>query len=83
MSIRKSKMATAIPILLNSAKHGNLIDVPKTLQKLHSQKLRTVIGQQYHLECCFSARTAQTIKHNTDGKPFKQQISSYGEHSFD
>ena len=46
MSIRKSKMATAILILLNPAKRGKLIDVIKTPQKLRSQKLRTVIGQK-------------------------------------
>ena len=46
MSIRKSKMVTAILILLNLAKRGNLIDVLRTPQKLPGQRLHTVIGQK-------------------------------------
>ena len=49
MSIRKCKMATAILILLNSAKRETFIDVLITPQQLDSQKLRTVIGQKNQL----------------------------------
>ena len=53
MSVRKCKMATAILILLNSAKRETLIDVLITPQKLYSQKLRTVIGKKQHLSGTF------------------------------
>ena len=43
MSIRKSKMATEILILLYLVERGNSIDVFENPQQLHSQKLRTVI----------------------------------------
>ena len=61
-SIRKVKMATAILILLYSAKRGNLIDVLKMPQKLHSQMLRTVIGQKQHLEWYLLTHPARTIE---------------------
>ena len=46
MSIRKVKMATAILILLKAAKRGHLNDMLKKPLNLHSQKLRTAVGQK-------------------------------------
>ena len=49
LSIRKVKMATAMLPLFEPAKRGNSDSVLKTQQSLHSQKLRTIVVQKYHL----------------------------------
>ena len=61
MSIRKCKMATAILILLYSAKRGTFIDVLILPQKLHSQKLRTCNSQNNTSNGTFGVRPAQMI----------------------
>ena len=48
MSIRKVKMATAILIVFNTPERGHSNGVFEKQQFLHSQKLRTVVGQKYH-----------------------------------
>ena len=62
MSIRKCKMATAILILLYSAKRGTFIDVLILPQKLHSQKLRTCNSQNNTSNGTFGVRPARTIE---------------------
>ncbi len=61
MSVRKVKMATAILILLNADKRGHSNDMLKKPQNLHSQKLRTVVGQKYHPGWFFWPRPIRTI----------------------
>jgi hypothetical protein len=61
MSIRKVKMATAMLILFNAPKPGNLIDMLQKPWNWHSQKLCTVLGQKYHLEWYFLTRPIRTI----------------------
>jgi hypothetical protein len=61
MSIRKVKMATVILILFNAPERGLSNGVFKKQQCLHSQKLRTVVGQKYHPEWYFLTRPARTI----------------------
>jgi hypothetical protein len=60
MSIRKVKMATAILILFNAPERGHSNSVFQKQQCLHSQKLRTVLGQKYHPEWYFLTRPTQT-----------------------
>ncbi len=62
MSIRKVKMATAILILSNADKRGHSSDMLKKPQNLHSQKLRTVVGQKYHPGWYFWPRPVQSIE---------------------
>ncbi len=50
MSIRKVKMATAILIVFKTPECGHFNGVFEKQQFLHSQKLRTVVGQKYHPE---------------------------------
>jgi hypothetical protein len=61
MSIRKVKMATAILIVFNVPERGHSNGVFEKQQFLHSQKLRTVVGQKYHPEWYFLTRPAQMI----------------------
>jgi hypothetical protein len=61
MSIRKVKMATAILIVFNAPEPGHSNGDFKKQQFLHSQKLRTVVGQKYHPEWYFLMHPAQTI----------------------
>ena len=49
LSITKVKMATAMLPLFEAAKRGNSDNVLKKQQSLHSQKLRTIVVQKYHL----------------------------------
>ncbi len=59
--VRKVKMATAILIVFNTPERGHSNGVFKKQQFLHSQKLRTVVGQKYHPEWYFLTRPARTI----------------------
>ena len=61
MSIRKVKMATAILIVFNMPERGHSNGVFEKQPFLHSQKLRTVVGQKYHPEWYFLTRPARTI----------------------
>jgi hypothetical protein len=49
LSIRQVKMATAMRPLFEPTKRWNFNSVLKTQQSLHSQKLRTIVVQKYHL----------------------------------
>jgi hypothetical protein len=60
-TIRKVKMATAILIVFNTPECGHSNGVFEKQQYLHSQKLRTVVGQKYHPEWYFLMRPAQMI----------------------
>jgi hypothetical protein len=61
MSIRKVKMATAILMVFNMPERGHSNGVFNKQQFLHSQKLRTVVGQKYHPEWYFLTRPARAI----------------------
>jgi hypothetical protein len=65
MSIRKVKMATAILIVFNMPERGHSKGVFKKQQFLHSQKLRTVVGQKYHPEWYFLTHPARMITKST------------------
>ncbi len=48
-------------IVFNMPEHGHSNGVFKKQQFLHSQKLRTVVGQKYHPEWYFLTHPAQTM----------------------
>ncbi len=62
-------MATAILIVFNTPEHGHSNGVFEKHQFLHSQKLRTVVGQKYRPEWYFLTRPARMIKKKCSYKP--------------
>ncbi len=53
-------MATAILIVINTPERGHSNGVFEKQQFLHSQKLRTVVGQKYHPEWYFLPHPTRT-----------------------
>jgi hypothetical protein len=60
--LEKDKMSTAILPQFKPTKCGNSNSVLKKQQSLHSQKLRTIVVQKYHLRSWFLTCPAHMIK---------------------